>query len=78
MIAEYKKSIGKKLKEKRLEDPSMTYYRIQKYTGLNCNQVKDIEAGSSRYSIDSFLKYIFVLGLDIDIGDVVNAWWAKG
>lgn len=50
-------------------ESNLNHYSIAKLTNLNPSVALSIELGLSNYSIDSFLKYIEALDVDIQFVD---------
>jgi transcriptional regulator with XRE-family HTH domain len=63
-LKEARKKIGEYLSEVR-EEKGISYYAIQKQTGLRYEQAKAIESGSDNYTIESLLKMAVSLDLYI-------------
>ncbi len=62
VLKEARKKIGEYLSEVR-EEKGVSYYAMQKQTGLRYEQAKAIESGSDNYTIDSLLKMAVSLDL---------------
>jgi transcriptional regulator with XRE-family HTH domain len=59
-----RQKVGKCLKSLRKEKRISTYQMTKEY-GIRFEAIQAIEAGSSNYTIDSFLTYIDAIGFDI-------------
>jgi transcriptional regulator with XRE-family HTH domain len=64
VLKEARKKIGEYLSEVRKEK-EVSYYRIEKETGLKQQRCKAIENGADNYTIDSLLKLMNILDLYI-------------
>jgi transcriptional regulator with XRE-family HTH domain len=62
VLKKTREKIGEYLSEVR-EESGVSYYAIQKQTGLRYEQAKAIESGSENYTIDSLLKMAVSLDL---------------
>ena len=63
-----KKLIGKHLQEERLNQ-RLSVYMVAKRAGINKQKVKSVEAGSSRYTLDTYLKIMAALNCSFIIID---------
>ena len=63
-INQIKERIGLEL-AKQIKSKSLTYYRIEKETGMRQPAVQRIEQGSTAYTIDSLIKLCLVLGIEV-------------
>lgn len=50
----------------------MSIYMLSKLTGLTYPQIKDIENGTSSYTMDSLFKYLYAVDLNLAIHEVVE------
>ncbi len=55
IVKDERKKLGIKLRKLR-EKSKLSFYRIHKEVNIHASQVRDIEAGSTSYTIDSYIK----------------------
>ncbi len=68
-----KKEIGQYLSKVR-KDKKISTYAIENNNtnGLFRHQIRAIENGSNNYSIESLLEYVSLLGVEVNITEIVK------
>ena len=61
-----RKQIGATLKRTR-EQAALTIYAVEKRTGMQRNQIKNIEAGATNFTIDALINYSKALDCKVEV-----------
>jgi len=70
-----KEALGNKLRGIRESKGIKSYYKMIQLTGLTSQQIKAIESGESEYTIDSFIKYLNAVEIElIHLLGVLHSW----
>jgi transcriptional regulator with XRE-family HTH domain len=60
IVKDERRKLGKELRKLR-EQSKLSFYRIHQEINIHASQIRDIESGSTSYTIDSYikLKYLY-------------------